>query len=548
MIEHNVGECLVDISNILIEESDLGAVQDICSWIEDPAQKEIMAAKILGIEVAAKFFEKKNVNVDKTSGLYDVSKIMEDYDISDIYADNCYIDVRICKKDSLFVPKVHFENNLLPSAYLFISVADDLKSAEVLGFILAESIDTSSDAGGMLRVSPDTLVSYEEIKDYLEPATSVDEPTEADMYSYLEDTLADKIHFIGSLIHSKEGRELFKKIERAQRIFNFVSASTGSQVQNNRSSGFEYSTVASPSISEYEENTDEIQEIITEENPVSGEDNEFVGEQTLVMSDDGDVTDEEYDASGEEIRALFAKNAQNRNNSEETGEYLAEEGEPVQKQKKSPLLLILFLIVAIIGAGCYFFLTKSGSGVVDDDTSTTFVADNNQFSESELPNTADENAVQQDAMPIESIEQSNANKINNKTEGNAIAIPAIEQNLDASVLVSNLKIDWEVPAGYASNTAAKRYLIKLGKIVQLNLKSELLLLNKPPLSNKIAVEIQYDNSAKRFNAVGIITSSGEKTIDDVIMQTVNKALRMKFSTSIDSFAKIPGNPVLIIKL
>lgn len=547
MIEHNVGECLVDISNILIEESDLGAVQDICSWIEDPAQKEIMAAKILGIEVAAKFFSKRNVNVDKTSGLYDVSKIMEDYDISDIYADNCYIDVRICKEDSLSVPKVHFENNLLPSAYMFISVADDLKSAGVLGFVLSESINTSSEANGMIRVSPDTLISYEEIKDYLEPATAESDITEADMYSYLEDTLGDKVHFIDSLIHSKEGRELFKKIERAQRIFNFVSEFARNQVQNNKSSGFEYSTVTSPSISEYEGNTNNIQETVTEETPVTGEDNEFVGEQTLVMSDDGDGTDEEYEASGEEIRALFAKNAQ-KNNSQQAGEDLDAESAPVQKQKKSPLLLILFLIVAIIGAGCYFFLTKSSSGVVEDDSSTTFVSDNNQFSESELPNTTDENAVQQDAMPIESIEQSNANKINNKTEGNAIAIPAIEQNLDASILVSNLKIDWEVPAGYASNTAAKRYLIKLGKIVQLNLKSELLLLNKPPLSNKIAVEIQYDNSAKRFNAVGIITSSGEKTIDDVIMQTVNKALKMKVSTSIDSFAKIPGNPVLIIKL
>ena len=40
----------------------------------------------------------------------------------------------------------------------------------------------------------------------------------------------------------------------------------------------------------------------------------------------------------------------------------------------------------------------------------------------------------------------------------------------------------------------------------------------------------------------------EKTIDDLILQTVKKALSMKFSTSIDSFAKIPGNPVLIIKL
>ena len=100
----------------------------------------------------------------------------------------------------------------------------------------------------------------------------------------------------------------------------------------------------------------------------------------------------------------------------------------------------------------------------------------------------------------------------------------------------------------AANTSAKRYLIKLGKIIQLNLKTELLLLNKPPISNKIAVEIRYNPSSRKFEAMGVTVSSGEQSVDNVIMQTVNKALAMNLSMNTDSFAKLQGNPVLIIHL
>ena len=106
----------------------------------------------------------------------------------------------------------------------------------------------------------------------------------------------------------------------------------------------------------------------------------------------------------------------------------------------------------------------------------------------------------------------------------------------------------KVPAGYASNTSAKRYLVKLGKIIQLNLKTELLLLSKPPLTNKIAVEIKYNNDSKKFETVGIITSSGEESVDHLIKQTVDKALAMNLNMNTNSFNKLQGNPVLVIRL
>ena len=88
----------------------------------------------------------------------------------------------------------------------------------------------------------------------------------------------------------------------------------------------------------------------------------------------------------------------------------------------------------------------------------------------------------------------------------------------------------------------------MGKIIQLNLKTELLLLHKPPLSNKITVELNYNASKGKFDIVGIQQSSGEKSVDDLILQTVENALTMNLSTNSDSFANIQGNPILIIRL
>ena len=152
-----------------------------------------------------------------------------------------------------------------------------------------------------------------------------------------------------------------------------------------------------------------------------------------------------------------------------------------------------------------------------------------------------------EAMPIETVETAYDTKKNDDF-GVAETIPAIEQNLDASILVTNLKVDWEVPATYTSSPVAKRYLTKLGKIIQLNLKTELLLLSKPPITNKITVEIQYDSKLRKFETVGVVVSSGEKTVDNVILQTVQKALNMHLSSNMDSFTVLKGNPVLVIRL
>lgn len=291
-------------------------------------------------------------------------------------------------------------------------------------------------------------------------------------------------------------------------------------------STFDFSTMTSPSLDALENN-----DIIVEDADVDNYDENLLNDLNTNIEED--VIDEE--GASNEIENLFNKeDAKDNENGEEELSVI----DSSSKKSGSSLKLILVVgLVLLIGAGGYLGYTKFAQNSAEEDVPVS-ITGNSSKEEAGIP--------LQDSMPIETVESTMPNKI--EDEGTAVAIPAIEQNLDASILVSNLKVLWEVPKGYTNNTSVKRYFEKAGKIIQLNLKTELLLLSKPPITNKITVEIKFNDSTKKFETVGIKTSSGEKTVDDLILQTINKALAMNLSVNTDSFGKLQGNPVLIIQL
>lgn len=244
---------------------------------------------------------------------------------------------------------------------------------------------------------------------------------------------------------------------------------------------------------------------------------------------------------------------QAENSEEIDGLFSQEEIQPVEgsfttpQKKGSPLVPLLGLI--LLGVGGYFGYTKYFAQPTDSMSNsvvpnkTVEVVNKVQTNDTVKATPKKETPV---AMPVETIE--NVKAVNNTNEGNAVSIPAIETNLDASVLVSNLSVNWEVPASYVSNSTAKRYFTKIGKIIQLNLKTELLLLSNPPITNKITLELEFNNDAGKFVVKSMLESSGEKTVDEIIKTTVTKALDMKLSTNMSTFSNVSGNPVLVIRL
>ena len=666
----------MNTDNFLIEEREIEFAQNICKLISDANTRNRAVANAFGASIAEKFFDKNSYKVDNISGLHNIGQILDKFDISDIYINNSYIDVRLFfNEDELSVPKSHFDNNLLPVAYMFVRITPDLSNATVTGFIASENVDTTQDIGGYYPIKEEQLVSFYDIEPLLVTKEDSYAVEEADIFAFLDGKIENRSAFIGELIASENGRLKFAKAVKAQYAFNFISfreeentsneqeldlpnddfagieeddlleldsnvqndslldepvnlddsfdmldtaplegvdelslegeadlvadtdletdtlselgAEIGendsliaeddnvsavdeldiiddTQSDNEEESGFEFSTVTTPSLDTMGDNLDDLlnednsldinNEIVETKQEEEIQEQDTVQPQEEVVVDTEGVLDEEPEQviqesestedviepteeatdNTEQIDTLF--NSDEQDLADENADFV-----PPKKQKSSIKLLAIVGLLVVLGAVGYFGYNQfANQQPAEDDTN--LVTDS-----VETQQTAQQPAQsQEDAMPVETVENVAPKLATN--EGTSESIPAIEQNLDASILVSNLKVDWEVPSGYASNTSAKRYLVKLGKIIQLNLKTELLLLNKPPISNKITVEIQYNSGTKKFEATGITQSSGEKTVDDLILQTVNKALAMNLSTNFDSFGKLQGNPVLIIHL
>ena len=716
----------MNTDNFLIEENDIEFAQNICKVIKNSDIRNRAVANNLASKIAERFFEKGSLDIDTMSGLHNIGHVLEDIDIADIYINGSYIDVRLYFNDEeLGVPKAHFDNNLLPVAYMFIKITPDLSGATVTGFMQPEEIDTSNTKDGFIIIDETKLVSFYDIEPLLITKEDPFNINEADIFAYLENNIANKNAFYKSLIASKDGRLRLAKANKAQYAFNFISINNDTQkvaetldnglisdelqpdesitddvadlgnetldleptddiadlgdetldleatneftdlspetldleatneftdlspetldleptndamqleetddisddindglsssldtvddlepiqtadldiidefnldsednsleetpaegtassndeiselnldVEENNTeetqdniqdSSFEFSTVTSPSLNSIGDSLDNLLSNDDEENSLNNIAEEIAPYQEEKTSDkdvafdipdnvhetelaqdtqhveeqnEYGITEEEQTDNAEQIGNLF--------NADDTVEETANMLDKKPKQKSSIKLLAIIGLLVVLGAVGYFGYNQFTNQTPQEEENS-LVADAVQ--------TPINNQSQEEAMPVESVEAT-VPKIADE-EGTAETIPAIEQNLDASILVSNLKVDWEVPAGYVSNTAAKRYLVKLGKVIQLNLKTELLLLNKPPITNEIAVEIKYNSGAKKFEAVGVTVSSGEKTVDDLIMQTVNRALAMKLSANTDSFNNIQGNPVLIIHL
>ena len=191
-------------------------------------------------------------------------------------------------------------------------------------------------------------------------------------------------------------------------------------------------------------------------------------------------------------------------------------------------------IVALLGVGGYFGFQKFSNNTLPESP--------NKDKDLQVAQKVDNNV----AMPKETVET--VDIVDSLQDTDLESVNAIEKDIDATVLVSNLSINWEVPTGYLTNNSAKRYFTKLGKILQLNLKSELLLISKAPITNKITVELEFNNAESKFKVKGIQLGSGVKAIDDAVLNTVNDVLNMKQSTNMNIFKNIPGNPILVIHL
>ena len=500
---------------LVIDEANIEIAKGICCNIDDEATRNRALANAFAAKIAKDFFT--NIDFDIESGLHNIPAILNYLDISDIYVNDNYLDVRIFfEGDIPSIPKLHYSKGILPLAYMFIKVDSSLSTGVVEGFLQPSKIDFLAESEEYCKIQIEDLIPFEELESTLltnkiEEQVNIDQDLEVKLFEFLDENLSsyETDTVIRALLESKTLRLKLIDMSKAQSIFNFASK-------------------VSKDV-EFDEDSLTLEDLLNEseeqviDNPVSKFNNDnLVNEEPI----------------NEQLEDLFEASISN----EELESNIVKVG-----NRKKGIFLPIFLFLIISSAVAYFVYTNY---FVNVDYSP------NQKEIESKPARVENNISKQrkqEAMPVESIDNKKASQVNevpdNKNiENSTASIPMMEQNLGASITLTNLSVNWEVPASYTSNTSVQRYLVKLGKIIQLNLKTELLLINKLPITNKIVLELEFDKSVGKYKIKNMVNSSGEKNIDKIIEQVVNTTLQLDIKSNMKIFENLSGNPSLVIRL
>ena len=260
-----------------------------------------------------------------------------------------------------------------------------------------------------------------------------------------------------------------------------------------------------------------------------------------------DLTPEDLDILENNESNVFDEETKNVNPSEQIEELFVQNDDDViaesfnTKTNKSGSLLPSLLVLAVIGGLGYYGYTHflAPKPLPDKPAEPVVKQVDKKVEETSV------NKVENVAMPNETVE--NVKPVINEESTN-VSLPQVEQTVDTSIVVSNLVVNWDIPSGYASNNTARRYLTKIGKIIQLDIKAELLLLNKAPITNKISLELEFDKNSNKFVVKRFVESSGDDSIDKSIENIVKTTLNRNFNVNMNAIGNLTGNPILVIRL
>lgn len=123
----------------------------------------------LGAELALKYLASEDIDVSGIYNIHSIKKILEEMDISDIMLPNIHIDVRVVFDENvIFVPKSHFEYNLVPDIYLVFCLAKDFSHVKFLGFFEPKLINKNNANDKYYFIEKEKLSSAKDLKKYIE--------------------------------------------------------------------------------------------------------------------------------------------------------------------------------------------------------------------------------------------------------------------------------------------------------------------------------------------------------------------------------------------
>lgn len=162
---------------IKIEEDDLNDAKLSSIDFDDLSVKKRAFINVLGARIAMKMLFSKKIEANNVYSLYTIHNILEDLDIADIYVGDIKIDVRLVfNKDEIFIPKKHFEYNILPDLYIVMQLKEDFSCIEPLGFFEPKDLDKTNYNSDFYFHEYENLNGIKDIKTFLKSYTTNTNP------------------------------------------------------------------------------------------------------------------------------------------------------------------------------------------------------------------------------------------------------------------------------------------------------------------------------------------------------------------------------------
>lgn len=156
-------------SVIKIAEEDLkDAKLSSIDFTEENVKKRAFI-DVLGARLAMKLLFSQKIQANNIYSLYTIHNVLEELDMADIYYQGIKIDVRLVfDKNEIFIPKQHYEYDLLPDLYLILCIKDNLSSAECLGFFEPKHLDKANANKDFYFFEYDNLIKPDKLKSFLD--------------------------------------------------------------------------------------------------------------------------------------------------------------------------------------------------------------------------------------------------------------------------------------------------------------------------------------------------------------------------------------------
>lgn len=158
-------------NSIEITKEDLQDAKSTAAFFKDENVKKRAFANVLAARCALKLLFSINVEATNLYSMYSINRVLEKYDIADVYAGNLKIDARIVNDETeIFLPKSHFDLDIAPDLYVVLKLQKDMSSVDFLGCINPDEVDRTKCNKDYIFVDDEVLYSFKIFKNLLKNA------------------------------------------------------------------------------------------------------------------------------------------------------------------------------------------------------------------------------------------------------------------------------------------------------------------------------------------------------------------------------------------